>query len=217
VDTKLNISELFYSLQGETTRAGLPSFFIRTAGCNLDCSYCDTRYAKTVCVSMPVRDILKTASHFPFADHVTITGGEPLLQEGIGILMEMLIKKKHRVQVETNGSMSLRAVPPGVRKIVDVKTPGSGEQDSFLMENLAHIGAGDEIKFVISGPEDYNYSKAFIKKFLDKKECVINFSPVYGMMPLAELADSILRDRLRVRLNAQLHKLIWPGGEPKDH
>ncbi len=211
----LNVNELFYSIQGETTRAGLPSFFIRLAGCNLDCSYCDTRYARTERTSMPVRDIVRAATHYESAHHITITGGEPLLQPDTIVLMEMLLERNIPLQVETNGSISLHGVPAKVRKIVDVKTPSSGEEGSFLMGNLNHISADDEIKFVISDRSDYDYCRAFVKKYLEKKECIINFSPVYGKMQIASLAEAILADRLPVRLNLQLHKIIWPGGEPK--
>ncbi len=210
----LLVNELFYSIQGESTRAGFPSFFIRLAGCNLNCAWCDTAHARSGGRRMSIDRIVREAAKYPALDHITITGGEPLCQEGAPELIKRLARS-HAVQIETNGSIDLGVVPPEVRKIVDVKTPSSGEGGSFLMENLRLVGARDEIKFVIADRKDYTFARAFVKKHLAKSAAVVNFSPVRGAMPPSELAGLILSDGLRVRLNLQLHAVVWPAGEPK--
>jgi 7-carboxy-7-deazaguanine synthase len=212
---KLKINEIFHSIQGETTRAGFPSVLIRLTGCNLRCRYCDTAYAWTDGRDISIDEIISVVERYQAADHITVTGGEPLLQENSIHLMERLVRAGYDIQVETNGSISTRDVPPVIRKIVDVKTPSSGEENSFLFENLDYLGSGDELKFVISDKADYTYSKEFLKKYLEKRDIAINFSPVFNRMSFGELADLILHDSIRVRLNIQLHRLIWPEGEPK--
>lgn len=211
----LKISEIFYSLQGETTWAGYPSLFIRLAGCNLDCDYCDTRYAREGGVVRSLDDIIADAAVCPTPHHVTVTGGEPLLQENVLVLMDRLLSLGYRVQLETNGSLSIRDVPRGVRKILDVKTPLSLEAASFLHDNLQFLSDLDEIKFVIAGIKDYNYAKSFMQKYLAGTPAAVSMSPVTHRVSPGELAGWILGDRLNVRLNLQLHKIIWPSGEPK--
>jgi 7-carboxy-7-deazaguanine synthase len=212
---KINICEIFRSLQGETLRAGLPSLFIRLSGCNLNCAYCDTPQAKKDGRPEEIGAIIKIADEQKDIDHITITGGEPLLQPNSVILMQKLLAAGHPIQIETNGSLSVKDVPRGVRKIIDVKTPSSGENGSFLRGNIEHIDVNDEIKFVISDIEDYNYSRDFTRGPLNGLRATINFSPVYGRIPYKMIAEKILADRLRVRLNIQLHKIIWPEGEPQ--
>lgn len=211
---KLTVNEIFYSIQGETTSAGFPSLFIRLTGCNLRCRYCDTRHAWNEGEILSIDEILKKVTRYACFDHITVTGGEPLLQENSIHLMKMLIDTEYKIQVETNGSMILSDVPKDIRKIIDVKTPSSGETESFLLKNLDLLTPEDEIKFVISDMADYNYSRKFIENYLQKKDLTINFSPVFGKISFTELAELILNDRLRVRLNIQLHKIIWPEGEP---
>jgi 7-carboxy-7-deazaguanine synthase len=216
------VNEIFYSIQGETTRAGFPSLFIRLAGCNLECSYCDTVYARLPSSGkeIPVKDIILEAGMYDNIDHVTITGGEPLIQEDSIGLMDKLIEKGYSVQLETNGSISLKNVPHKVKKIVDVKTPSSGHGTSFLPENFKYLNSTDELKFVILDIDDYKFSVDFIKNNIHKmhdKNIVINFSPVFGKISGNRLAELILIDRLPVRLNLQLHKILWPKGEPKTH
>jgi 7-carboxy-7-deazaguanine synthase len=215
----MNVIEIFYSIQGETTRAGFPSVFIRLAGCNLECSYCDTVYARTASSGreMLIKDIIHETESYENIDHVTITGGEPLIQEDTIDLMNKLIEKGYSVQLETNGSISLKDVPYKVRKIVDVKTPSSGHAGSFLIKNLKYLNHSDEIKFVIFDIDDYKFSVEFIKKNTDVENTVVNFSPVFGKISGDRLAELILVDRLPVRLNLQLHKILWPEGEPKTH
>jgi 7-carboxy-7-deazaguanine synthase len=216
------INEIFYSIQGETTKAGFPSLFIRFAGCNLKCGYCDTVYARVPSSGkkMSMEDIIHEVELYDNIDHVTITGGEPLIQSDSIDLMDKLIGKGYTVQLETNGSISLINVPYKVRKIVDVKTPSSGYGSSFLHVNLKYLNNSDELKFVILDTDDYKFSVEFIKNNTHKmrdKNIVINFSPVFGKISGDKLAELILIDRLHVRLNLQLHKILWPKGEPKTH
>jgi 7-carboxy-7-deazaguanine synthase len=212
---RLKVNEIFHSIQGETTRAGFPSVLIRLTGCNLRCRYCDTSYAWTEGRDLSIDEIISMVKKYGSVDHITVTGGEPLLQANSIHLMKRLIESGFDIQLETNGSISTRDVPPLIRKIIDVKTPSSGEVNSFLFENLDYLRSGDELKFVLSDRADYNYSKEFLKKYLEKSDIVINFSPVFNRMSFGELAGLILHDRLRVRLNIQLHRLVWPEGEPK--
>lgn len=205
---ELTVNEIFYSIQGEGKRAGFPSVFIRLTGCNLNCVYCDTQYAKTDGNSMQIDSIIQKTIEYKSADHVTVTGGEPLIQENTITLLSRLIELDLDVQIETNGSISLSGIPDKVRKIVDVKTPSSNESGSFNMDNLKLIKDSDEIKFVISDINDYRFSGEFIRNRLIKVNTVINFSPVYNKMSYSELANLILTDRLPVRLNLQLHKII---------
>ncbi|HPJ40454.1 MAG TPA: radical SAM protein [Spirochaetota bacterium] len=213
----LVVNEIFRSIQGESLYAGFPSLFIRLTGCNLNCTYCDTQYAKDAGKEMTYDEILEIVTNSSPFHHITMTGGEPLLQEHAAGLLELLKEKRYLVQVETNGSISLENVPSCVRKIVDVKTPSSGEEGSFLMENLKFIEKGDEIKFVISDQDDYNYSKKFLEKYGDAfdAETTVNFSPVLSRMPAGMLGEQIISDRLVVRLHVQLHALLWPEGEKK--
>lgn len=204
----LIINEIFYSLQGETTRAGFPSVFVRLAGCNLNCAYCDTAYARTG-AAMEIDTIIQTIEKYPGADHVTVTGGEPLIQSNTIALLKEIITRGWSVQLETNGSILIKDVPHVARKIVDIKTPSSGEVDSFEMRNLKYMSENDEIKFVISSMDDYDFSADFVGKYLLKKEVAINFSPVYQAISIQDLADRIISDNLPVRLNLQLHKIIW--------
>jgi 7-carboxy-7-deazaguanine synthase len=213
---RLKVNEIFHSIQGETTRAGFPSVLIRLTGCNLRCRYCDTAYAWAEGGDLSIDEIISMVKKYGAVDHITVTGGEPLLQANSIHLMKGLLEFGYDIQLETNGSMSTRDVPPLIRKIIDVKTPSSGEVNSFLFENLDYLHSGDELKFVLSDRADYNYSKEFLKKYLEKRDIVINFSPVFNRMSFGELADLILHDGLMVRLNIQLHRLVWPEGEPKE-
>ena len=211
----LDINEIFYSIQGETTRTGFPSLFIRLAECNLNCTWCDTAYARTG-NPVTIAHILQIIERYPTLHHITITGGEPLLQKNTLTLLKILCKRYYPLQLETNGSISLEHVPPPVHKIVDVKTPSSGHAGSFDLLNIRFLQPHDEIKFVIADDNDYNYSKDFINKYLKDSPCVINFSPVIGIMEPKQLAEYILRDKLNVRLNIQLHKILWHC-EPKHY
>jgi 7-carboxy-7-deazaguanine synthase len=214
----LMISEIFRSIQGETMRSGFPSLFIRMAGCNLNCAWCDTRYARSGGKPMSIQEIalmVKTAGYF---NHITVTGGEPLCQEETPALLRALRDQEYSIQVETNGSLPVSAIPSGVRKIVDVKTPSSGEKDSFIMTNLEHLATGDELKFIIWDITDYNYTSNFIEKFQQSIEngVIINLSPARGGITPDRLAELMLRDGINARLNLQIHTVIWPEGEKKE-
>ncbi len=206
----LDIAELFFSIQGEASYAGQPCVFIRVAGCNLHCNFCDARYANE---ELPTRrnlaEILAFAADYP-GFPVEITGGEPLLQEGVYPLMAALLAAGRRVLLETNGSLSLHRVPAGVIKIVDVKCPDSGTGESFALGNLLQLGPEDELKFVISSRDDYNWAVDFLREQQLPGKQIIHFSPVTTLLEPGLLADWILADRLPVRLQIQLHKVLWP-------
>ncbi len=206
---KLAVCEIIFSIQGETVRSGFPSVFVRLAGCNLNCRFCDTPGARDrdAGEEMSIDHILARVMEYPTLDHVTLTGGEPLLQEHCPELIERLLSNNLDVQVETNGSLSVTGIPYGVRKIVDVKTPSSGEAGSFLEENIEHMVTGDELKFVISDMADYRFAGDFISGHRDLP-CVINLSPAHGAMEAEKLARLILDDNIPVRLNLQLHKYL---------
>jgi 7-carboxy-7-deazaguanine synthase len=203
----LKVHEIFYSLQGETTTSGFTSVFIRLAGCNLDCIWCDTPQAKSGGTDMIIDEIMaKVESLEPF-NHITLTGGEPLIQGEAMELLDRLTDNGYDVQVETNGSVLFDSMPRGVRIIADVKTPSSGQEGSFKIENIKFLKKYDEVKFVIGIMEDYQFAKDFIKAHLAGVECVINFAPATKLMEPWALANLIIKDRLNVRLNVQLHKI----------
>jgi 7-carboxy-7-deazaguanine synthase len=204
---KLKVHEIFYSIQGESRTTGFTSLFIRFAGCNLNCSWCDTPGSKDLGKEMDIEDIIDTVKKKQPFHHITLTGGEPLLQDGSIHLLQRLSEEGFMTQVETNGSILFNNIPDRVRIIADIKTPSSGEQDSFNEENIKYLRRYDEIKFVIGIMEDYQYAKSFIKKKLKDVKSTINFSPVLGMIEPWVLANLIIKDKLPVRLNVQLHKL----------
>lgn len=210
----LKISEIFLSIQGESTYAGLPCVFIRLAGCNLQCSWCDTAYAQTpnqgedFSHERIIREIKKFNCKL-----VEITGGEPLLQEETPPLINRLIKLGFEVLIETNGSVSLEPINSNAVKIVDVKCPSSGYDGSFIMENLKFIQLQDEIKFVIADRRDYEFARDFLERCIKDKATKVLFAPVHTSMSPKELAEWILADGLKVRLQLQMHKFIW--GEEK--
>ena len=205
----LNISEIFCSIQGESTYAGLPCIFIRLAGCNLRCNYCDTTYSYESDISLSTNDIITKIQEYDPIKLLEITGGEPLLQTEIFQLFESLYKNGHTILLETNGSISLKYVPDYVIKIVDVKCPGSGEENSFLLKNFEYINKEkDEIKFVLSDNFDYNWAKDFVMKY-NLKDYEILFSTVSDKLEPQDLAKWITEDKLPVRMQLQLHKIIW--------
>lgn len=213
----LLVCELFYSIQGESTFAGLPCVFIRLAGCNLRCSYCDAEYSyREPANAMTADSILQFVDRHPDT-LVELTGGEPLLQPGSLLLMDRLLAANRTVLLETNGSQPIAAVPAAVRVIVDVKCPGSGMAQSWLQDNLEAIRqrttavpAGTEVKFVISDMDDYRYARDFIRRHDLVSHAPVLFSPVSGMISPRDLAGAILEDHLPVRLQLQLHTIIWP-------
>jgi len=209
----LRVNEIFYSIQGESSFAGLPCIFVRLTGCNLRCSYCDTQYAYQEGKELSLDVIIKQIEKYR-CSLVEITGGEPLIQEETPLLISNLLDKGYRVLLETNGSLDVSMIDRRCVRIIDIKLPGSGEAHRNFLENLNELHDKDELKFVIGGQSDYVYAKKIlnrIPKDLSEK-IVINFSPLWGMMEPALLADWILNDRLTVRLNIQLQKIIWPPG-----
>lgn len=214
------VSEIFYSIQGESTRAGLPCVFIRLAGCNLRCEWCDTGYAQTTSGAREVSmdEILAEVSGY---DNrlVEITGGEPMLHNETGELARRLVSEGFRVLLETNGTLSLKGIDDRVVKIVDVKCPSSGHGESFLMENLPHLLPTDEIKFVVADRGDFDFALAFIEAHLKDRDNPILISPVAGMLDPAELARWMLssswpgKSAWTARIQLQLHRIIWPEGE----
>lgn len=204
------ISEIFVSIQGESTYAGLPCVFVRLAGCNLRCSWCDTPYARSAegAKEVSATHILNEVKQFK-CDLVEITGGEPLLQEGAKDLAVRLLDAGHGVLIETNGSVSLAGLDERAVKIVDFKCPSSGHAGSFLIDNLNFITPADEIKFVIGNREDYDSAKKFLDEYLSGRTQKLLFAPVKPSLEPKVLAEWILRDRLKVRLQLQLHTYIW--------
>ena len=206
----LAVSEIFFSIQGESTYGGRPCIFIRLAGCNLRCDWCDTEYAQEGDRGREssVDEIVATIGAYP-CNLVEITGGEPLLQEGTLPLLKRLLAKGYQLLMETNGTIDLRPVDRRVTKVVDVKCPSSGHADAFHMENLSCLTSRDEVKFVITGREDYDFAKDFIKRHLAGTASPVLFSPASPAMEPRELAQWILDDGLPVRLQLQLHRFIW--------
>lgn len=205
------VNDIFYSIQGESSYSGYPCKFIRLAGCNLKCGYCDTKEAQDIKNYKPIGidDIIKSACVSGPAGIrlIEITGGEPMMQKESLELMDRLIELNYKVLLETNGTISLKKVHPNVIKIVDIKCPSSGHSRDFFFENLKYIGRNDEIKFVIGNKGDYDYAKNFITEYSLGPYNLI-FSPVEGAVSHGEIAAKILNDGLNVRLGVQLHKIL---------
>ncbi|HHE37575.1 MAG TPA: radical SAM protein [Candidatus Cloacimonetes bacterium] len=205
----LNLSEIFFSIQGESSFTGFPCIFIRLSGCNLRCKYCDTVYSYETKFTLSVNDILKKIEKYNPIKLVEITGGEPLLQNEVYKLFHILKDNDYKILLETNGSINLKNVPEDVIKIVDVKCPSSGYEKSFLKENLNYIDAEkDELKYVISNREDYLYALDFIREN-DLQNYKNIFSPVLSELSPETLAEWLLVDKSNYRMQLQLHKYIW--------
>lgn len=205
---RLRITEIFYSLQGESRTVGLPTVFVRLTGCPLRCGYCDTEYAFSGGEWMSLDEIeCAVASHH--THYVTVTGGEPLAQPGCLPLLKRLCDHGYEVSLETSGALDVTGVDPRVVKVMDLKTPGSGEQARNLYANLNHLQTRDQVKFVLCDRVDYEWARQLIEQHALADRCEILFSPVYGRLDLRELAEWILADHLPVRLQIQLHKYIW--------
>ncbi|MCP3940489.1 MAG: radical SAM protein [Desulfobacteraceae bacterium] len=205
----LNLCEIFYSLQGESTFTGLPCTFIRLAGCNLDCTWCDTLYAKNESTSMPIEKIIDQIKGFG-CNLVEITGGEPLLQKETPNLISKLLDLNFQVLLETNGSQSIQNIDTRCIRILDIKCPSSNEPDSFLYENLQYLTKKDEIKFVLGSRQDYEFARTIImKKLSQRPKTRTHLSPVFGQITPESLAAWILEDKLPARLSLQQHKIIW--------
>jgi 7-carboxy-7-deazaguanine synthase len=210
----LRISEIFYSLQGETTRVGLPTTFIRLTGCPLRCTYCDTTYAFSGGKNMALDEIMQTVQSHP-TRHICVTGGEPLAQKGCIVLLKTLCDAGYSVSLETGGALDVSAVDARVLKVLDIKTPASGEEQKNLWGNLAHLNAHDEIKFVLCNEADYLWAKQILQQHALTDKCTVLFSPAQGQLEARDLAEWILRDGLQVRLQVQLHKLLWGNQQGK--
>lgn len=209
----MNISEIFYSLQGESLFSGRPCLFVRLSGCNLGCSWCDTRWSHHIGPSYSVEEILAELSAFPAVPLVEITGGEPLCQPQSYELMNRLLALGKTVLLETNGTMDLSKVPPVVHKIVDVKCPSAQAGRVFLKNNLTLLQPGvDELKFVLACREDFLWAAGFCRRNRLSGGWV-TFSPVWDRLTATQLAAWIMDEALDVRLGLPLHKLLWPGEE----
>jgi 7-carboxy-7-deazaguanine synthase len=205
----LTVNEIFHSIQGESSYAGLPCVFVRLTACNLRCSWCDTAYAFHEGRRRELEDVLKEVASYG-CRLVEVTGGEPLLQPDVYPLMQGLLNAGHDVLLETGGHVSIEPVPAGVVRIMDVKCPGSGEAAKMEWDNLARLGARDEVKFVIADRIDYEYAKTILARYdLGSRVANILFSPVHGQLPATDLAAWVLADRLPVRVQLQVHKFIW--------
>jgi len=204
----LRISEIFFSLQGETSRAGLPTVFVRLTGCPLRCTYCDTTYAFTGGQTMPLPEIMAAvAQHAP--RYVTVTGGEPLAQKNSLPLLRALCDAGYAVSLETGGMFDITGVDARVMIVLDIKTPASGEVEKNHWSNLEQIKPQDEIKFVLCDEADYQWAKQVLHERKLAERCGVLFSPAQGQLDARELAEWILRDHLPVRFQLQLHKLLW--------
>ncbi len=206
----LRVNEIFYSIQGESSYAGLPCVFVRLTGCNLRCSYCDTRYAYEEGGIMEINHIFDQISPMQ-CRLVEITGGEPLIQEKTPILVEGLLEDGYEVLIETNGTHDISRVDDRCVKIVDFKCPSSGMSDRTDMENLDRLSPRDEIKFVMGTREDYEYAREIVGHMKSRSLTIssVNFSPVFGQLEPETLAEWILADHLACRLHLQIHKYIW--------
>ena len=210
--TQLKIFEIFYSLQGESSRAGLPTIFIRLSGCPMRCHYCDTAYAFQGGSMMTVDEIMETIKKYD-TRYVTVTGGEPLAQKEVLSLLKVLADQNYEVSLETGGGLSIKEVDPRIKIILDIKTPESGEEKKNYWDNLNLIHSKDEIKFVLCSREDYDWAKKILNQYKLTEKCDVLFSPVYQKLNTTDLGNWILEDQLPVRMQIQLHKLLW-GEKP---
>ncbi|MBN2415698.1 radical SAM protein [bacterium] len=208
----MNVHELFYSIQGESSYAGRPCVFIRLSGCNLRCGYCDTREAWENGSNYTIGELLARVDTFG-CRLVEITGGEPLLQKAMPDLAERLVRKGHTVLVETNGTQNINVLPARAICIMDIKCPDSGEVEKTDWNNLDRLKQGDEIKFVVCSRRDYEWARGVIRKHELENRFTILFSPAAGKVRSADLAQWILDDRLAAILQLQLHRIIWPDEE----
>jgi 7-carboxy-7-deazaguanine synthase len=204
----LKVYEIFHSLQGESSRVGLPTAFVRLSGCPLRCGYCDTSYAFQGGENMTQEQILERVAGYG-TKYVTVTGGEPLAQKECLALLQKLCDAGFDVSLETGGAMDVSGVDPRVSLILDIKTPGSGEAEKNLWGNLECLRPKDEVKFVLCDRSDYDWARQVLKERGVAEKCHVLFSPVYSTLSPAELAGWVLQDRLPVRMQVQLHKILW--------
>lgn len=205
---RLRITEIFYSLQGESRSVGWPTVFVRLTGCPLRCHYCDTKYAFQGGSWMALEEILDAVAEFK-AYHVTVTGGEPLVQPDCLGLLTRLCEAGYEVSLETSGAVDISAVDPRVVKVMDLKTPGSGEETRNLYANLDYLFSQDQVKLVLCNRHDYDWAKVALEHHRLIERCEVLLSPSYEQLSPTDLADWILADRLPVRMQIQLHKYLW--------
>ncbi|MDR1276526.1 MAG: 7-carboxy-7-deazaguanine synthase QueE [Candidatus Accumulibacter sp.] len=210
----LKLSEIFHSLQGESTRAGLPTVFIRLTGCPLRCVWCDTRTAFSGGTRIEIADILTRVGEYA-TRFVCVTGGEPLAQPECLTLLADLCDAGYDVSLETSGALDISRVDPRVSRVVDFKAPGSGESEKNHWPNVEALRANDEVKFVLASRADYEWARRILAEHRLDARCAVLFSAVGGALPNSSLADWILEDRLPVRLQLQLHKVLWPNSAGK--
>jgi 7-carboxy-7-deazaguanine synthase len=205
----LTVNEIYHSIQGESTWAGWPCVFVRLTYCNLRCNYCDTEYAFYEGKKMALKEIVHRVESFG-SELVEITGGEPLLQKNVLPLMSILCDAGHTVLLETSGAHDIAPVDTRVHRIMDLKTPGSGEVEKNLWSNIDHLTPRDEVKFVIGSREDYEWSREKVQRFDLPARChAVLFSPIFGRIDPREIVEWILADKLNVRFQLQMHKFIW--------
>lgn len=214
MEPSLRITEIFYSLQGESNTVGFPTVFIRLTGCPLRCSYCDTAYAFSGGSKQTLSSIIEKVDQFK-AKYITVTGGEPLVQSTCHELMTALADKGYVVSLETSGAIDISSVDARVVKVMDLKTPASKEIDKNIYQNIEYLSKQDQVKFVIADNEDYEWSKSIMRQYDLPDRCEILFSPVMGEMSPTILADNIIRDNLPVRFQIQLHKYLWDDAQGK--
>lgn len=205
---ELRLTEIFFSLQGETSRTGLPTVFIRLAGCPLRCGWCDTAYSFSGGETWKIADILDRVAGFG-TPYVTVTGGEPLAQKHCLVLLEALCDAGYDVSLETSGALAVAGVDPRVSRIMDIKPPGSGEVDRNHWENLGVLNRNDEIKFVLADREDYEWALAVMRRDDFPRAVPVLLSPVHGRLQARALAEWMLADKVAARLQIQLHKHLW--------
>jgi len=205
---QLRITEIFHSLQGESVTVGLPTVFVRLTGCPLRCQYCDTAYAFSGGELVEVDDILKNVASYS-CSHVCVTGGEPLAQPGCINLLSKLCDQGHFVSIETSGARDISQVDKRVMIVMDLKTPDSLEVDKNLLGNLEHLKASDQIKFVLCSRKDYDWACSMIKEYSLEQRVQLLFSPSWNQLNPTDLANWIIEDKLPVRFQLQLHKILW--------
>lgn len=209
---RLRLTEIFYSLQGESRTVGWPTIFVRLTGCPLRCGYCDTAYAFQGGNWWTISDIAQHLKQYK-TRYVTVTGGEPLAQPNCIPLLAQLCDQGYEVSLETSGALDVALVDARVIKVMDIKTPGSGEESKNKWENIAHLQSSDQVKFVLCSRADYDWAKAVLTRYSLSSRCEVLFSPAFGLVSPTELAEWLLQDQLAVRFQLQLHKILW-GEQP---
>ena len=210
--SSIRITEIFLSLQGESRSIGFPTTFVRLTGCPLRCNYCDSAYAFSGGEQKTVDEILEAVDHYG-VEHVCVTGGEPLAQRACLELLQRLCDKDYKVSLETSGALDIAEVDPRVIKVMDLKTPSSGEEPKNLYSNIECLSEKDQLKFVIANRLDYLWAKQLLQTQLQNTESEILFSPSFEEIQPHQLADWIIEDKLAVRFQLQLHKILW-GDQP---